>query len=589
MDSLTNAPSYWCEIVSFAIEFNNATFAYAGAKTSALKNVTLKIKQGESLLIAGPNAAGKTTLCRCLNGLVPEFFLGDLEGSILINGINSRHAGIGRLSQIAGLVFDDPTSQLVCSSVQDEVAFGAENLGVPREEIDKRVAEALRAVRLEGYESRFPQSLSGGEQQAVAIASIMAMDPEILVLDEPTSNLDPIGSTRVLSIISDLAKKEKKTLLVVSHNIEQLAGLTDRMVVLDNAEIVFDGSPQEVLQKGTELVTLGLSPPQVTVLFSRLQSLNFPFATGQIPMTIEEAYARLEKVRPKITVQVWKPPPPTIRSGENVIEVKGLSFNYPESQISALQDVSLEIRKNEFVAIIGQNGSGKSTLVKHFNGLLKPSKGNVRVVRIDTSQAPVWELSRKVGYVFQNPDLQLFNSTVRKEIGFSLRAIGVTTNIEQTVGDLAKKLGIEQYLDQSPGTLDKGGRQRVAIASVMALSPEVLVVDEPTTGQDPRNSRQIMDIAKALHSEGKTVVFITHNMEIVAEYAERGVLMWQGQVLFDGPVRRLFQETELLKKSFLEAPQVVRLAQMLKDHGFPPDILTVEEMAQFIKSSVGVS
>lgn len=571
-----------------SLEFDNVTFSYAGSKKPALKNVSLRIKKGESVLIAGPNAAGKTTLCRCMNGLVPHFFLGDLEGNVIINGINSKSSRIGQLSQVAGLVFDDPTSQLVCSSVEDEVAFGAENLGVSREEIDRRVAESLEAVRMRGYERRLPQTLSGGEQQAVAIASIMVMDPEIFVLDEPTSNLDPIGSMQVLSIIRDLARKEEKTMIVVSHSIEHFVTLADRIVVMNEGRIILDEDPREVLQKTEQLLDMGLSPPDVTTLFSRLRREGIGLAGDKIPVTLEEAYDRLKNmsiVNPSVSKQKALS---REKRMDVIVRVKGVRFKYPTSDVFALEGIDLEIGKNEFVAIIGQNGSGKSTLVKHFNGLLKPTEGSLSVFGLDTAETPVWELSKKVGYVFQNPDLQLFNYTVRNEIDFSLKAIGFPADKrEPVVNAVSKRLNIDQYLDVSPGTLDKGGRQRVAIASVLAMNPDLLVIDEPTTGQDPANSRQVMNIARELHSEGKTIVFITHNMGIVAEYAERGIIMLQGRVLFDGPVRQLFQQTDVLKESYLEAPQIVRLAQMLRKQGFPSALLTVEEMVQLINENRG--
>jgi energy-coupling factor transporter ATP-binding protein EcfA2 len=571
-----------------SVEFDNVTFSYVGSKKPALKDINLKIPKGQSVLIAGPNAAGKTSLCRCMNGLVPHFFIGDLDGRVIINGINSKQSGIGQLSQLAGLVFDDPTSQLVCSSVRDEAAFGAENLGVSREEIDRRVAEALEAVRLRGYEKRIPQTLSGGEQQAIAIASIMVMDPEIFVLDEPTSNLDPIGSMQVLSIISDLARKQEKTMIVVSHSIEHFVDLADRIIVMSEGRVILDDTPKEVLQKTEQLLNMGLSPPEVTTLFSRLRSEGINLAGGKIPVKLEEAYDALKKVS---ATRVSEAKPKSSSSGKPggvVIAVKGVAFRYPGSDVLALNGINVEITKNEFIAIIGQNGSGKSTLVKHLNGLLRPTEGTVSVYGLETANTPVWDLSKRVGYVFQNPDLQLFNTTVRNEIDFSLKAIGFPPEKRgDVVNSVAKRLNIEQYLDISPGTLDKGGRQRVAIASVLAMNPDVFVIDEPTTGQDPANSRQVMNIARDLHSEGKTIVFITHNMEIVAEYAQRGIIMSHGRVLYDGPVRQLFQQTGVLNESFLEAPQMVRLAQMLRGQGFPSTLLTVEEMADFIKQNVG--
>jgi energy-coupling factor transport system ATP-binding protein len=262
-----------------------------------------------------------------------------------------------------------------------------------------------------------------------------------------------------------------------------------------------------------------------------------------------------------------------------VIQVRDLCHDYPGG-VTALQNANLDIRRGELLAIIGQNGSGKTTLVKHFNGLLKPTKGSVMVFGKDTREAKVADLSKKVGYVFQNPDFQLFNLTVTKEIAFALKNQGEPpAQIEIRIREIAEKLGLQGLLDASPDSLDKGHRQLLAIASILVMEPEVLIVDEPTTGQDPSSSRTIMDLMRKLQrEEQKTIIIVTHDMQLVAEYADRAIIVHKGSLLFDGPTREAFTRSELLQKTYLEPPQITLLSQMLGEYGVPPTILTVNEM-----------
>jgi len=573
--------------------FEDVSFTYAGGSKPAIEHLNLKIGKGEIVLIAGPNAAGKTTLCRCLNGLVPHFFIGDLHGNVVIQSRNTRDEDIGRLSQIVGLVFDDPVSQLVCSSVSDEIAFGPENLGIPRQEIVARVAESIEFLRLKGYERRRPQFLSGGEQQAVAIGAVMAMRPSIYALDEPTSNLDPIGSEQVIAVVKDLMKKENKTLIIVSHNLEDLATVADRIIVLNEGKIILDGTPRQVFESVDILEKIGLAPPQVTRLMGRLRG-NSKIASrlDRLPLTVEEACEILARI-----LRDSRYSPKQVgrhvarheinKEQEVIVEAENVTFFYPKTETPALKDINVKVYHGEFVAIIGQNGSGKTTLVKHFNGLLRPTKGTVRVKGEDAADIPTWRLSERVGYVFQNPDLQLFNTSVRNEIAFGPKSLKYPKEkIDAIVADTASRLKIDHLLNESPGTLDKGGRQRTAIAAVLALNPDVVVVDEPTTGQDPAMSRQIMNTAKQLNESGKTIITITHNMELASEYARRVIVMWNGEILIDGPVREVFRNSQALRQSYLRAPQVTRLAQALQGEGFSIDALSVEEMFEQVEQGI---
>ncbi|MFQ6080503.1 MAG: ABC transporter ATP-binding protein [Candidatus Bathyarchaeia archaeon] len=567
--------------MEYPIAVEGVTFTYLGSEESAIRNINLRVKKGEILMITGPSGAGKTTLCRLLNGLIPQYFRGKLEGKVLVNGVDTKKTTIGALSQTVSLLFQDPASQLVCPTVMDEVAFGPENLGVDPVEIRQRVDENVKAVRLGGYEERNPHSLSGGEQQACALAAIMAMKPEVYVLDEPTSNLDPLGSHQVLSLLVELSRRERKTMIIVEHKMEELLPLVDRLIVMNEGRIVLEGEVRKLLEDVELMEKMGLKPPQVTLLTSKLRRY-VPFE--RLPLTLEEGIDLLRRaLRDRIKVkeaQIKPQPLPRAkeRKGGEIIRVENLWHVYP-GEVTALRGVNLTIYEGEFVAIIGQNGSGKTTLVKHFNGLLKPTKGRVSVYGVDTSKASIAELSKRVGYAFQNPDHQLCNETVRKELAFGPINLGFSENeIEERVAKAAERLGLKGVLDEKPFSLSKGERQRVAIASILTMGPEVLIIDEPTTGQDYRMSKEIMDFCKALNEEGKTIIVITHDMNLAAEYSERVIVLKDGEILCEGPPGEVFSQVEMLEKTYLEPPQITRLAQRLTEFGIPSTLLTVDEM-----------
>jgi len=569
--------------MEYPIEVENVTFTYLEGEEPAIRNIDLKVKKGEILMITGPSGAGKTTLCHLLNGLIPQYFRGKLEGKVLINGIDTKKTTIGHLSQTVSLLFQDPASQLVCPTVMDEVAFGPENLGVNPAEIRQRVDENVKAVRLGGYEERNPHSLSGGEQQACALAAIMAMKPEVYVLDEPTSNLDPIGSYQVLNLLVELTRREKKTMIIVEHKMEELLPLVDRLIVMSKGRIILEGEVRKLLENVEVMEKLGLKPPQVTLLASKLREY---VPLEKFPLTLEEGIEFFQKVLRDRTrgkeARIKPVPPPGVekKMGKEIMRVENLWHVYPGG-VTALRGVNLTIYEGEFLAIIGQNGSGKTTLVKHFNGLLKPTKGRVTVYDVDTSKASIAELSKKVGYSFQNPDHMLCNETVRKELAFGPINLGFSKEeIEGRVANAAEKLGLTDVLDEKPFSLSKGERQRVAIASLLTMGPKVLIVDEPTTGQDYRMSKEIMDLCKALNEEGNTIIVITHDMNLAAEYSERVVVLKDGEILCEGVPKEVFAQVELLEKTYLKPPQVTRLSQRLAEYGIPSAMLTVDEMQQ---------
>jgi len=566
------------------ITIEDVTFTYSRGTRPAIQNINLKIKSGEIVMITGPSGAGKTTLCRLLNGFVPHFFRGNFSGNVIVKNTNTRKSTISFLSQIVGYLFQDPSSQLICPSVEEEVAFGAENYGVPPDEIRRRVNENMKLTRIEKYRTQNPHRLSGGEQQACALASIMTMRPQIYVLDEPTSNLDPIGSETILNLITSLAKREKHTMLIVEHKMEELFPFVDRVIVMNEGKIILDDEPREIIKDVELMERIGLKPPQVSLLAHKLKK-HYPQI--KIPLTLDEAIKIFTDLLGKLKVEKKGRQAPSEKKPEKsrlepIIKTQDLWHTYPEGTV-ALRGISLEIYPGEFIAIIGQNGSGKTTLVKHFNGLLKPTKGKVYVYGVDTTTVSVAKLSKRVGYCFQNPDFQLCCRTVKAELEFGPKNLKLPEEeMNKRVEEIAKTLGFEDRLQEAPFSLSKGERQKLAVGSVLTMEPDVLIVDEPTTGQDYKTGKEMMDFYKRLNDEGKTIIIITHDMNLAAEYAERTIVLKAGKILLDGPTREVYSKTKELESTYLRPPQVTRLFQKLGEYGFPADVLTVDEALDYM-------
>jgi len=563
--------------VEYDIDFSNVTFTYEDAPIPALADINLKIKPGESVLITGPSGSGKTTLISCLIGLVPHFHDGRLEGKVRILDRDIRRMRIGVMASAVGLVFQDPESQLVTASVIDEVSFGPENLGISRQEIEQRAAEAISVARLDGYENREPINLSGGEQQATAIAAIFSMQPEIYALDEPTSNLDPMGTKQVLSLIVEVAKKRGKTLVVVEHKLEEVLPLVERVVVMNEGRILRDGPVHDVLAQG-DIPGVFTRPPIV--------QMAEQLGVGGTPLTADDIQPLVETNLQPIS----GPLPPLSHSGkdygEPVIEVSDLWFAYGEDA-PALRGVDLTVRRGEFLAILGRNGSGKTTLVRHLIGLAQPQRGSVTVMDKPVSETPVMELAQQVGFCFQNPNHQMVSFYVKEELAFGMRARNYPDEqIAKAAQEALDFVGMGDYMDAEVLSLGKGLTQRLALASVLTLQPEILIVDEPATGQDPRMTVEIFELIKQLNEQGKTVLLITHKFGVAAEYAPRAVVMNNGKVTYDGPFGNIVSDTKFLHGNSLDQPEVTRLAGKLAPYGIPPWVVTVDQMMDAINGSL---
>ncbi len=566
------------------LQLKAVCYQYPKSTALNLRDIHLKINPGEFVAIMGRTGAGKTTLQMLFNGLIPHFFEGDLSGEIFSNGLNIEKFRIQTLSRFTGFVMQDPETQIFGVTVEKDVAFGPGNLCIPREEIHRRIENALQLVRLSGYENKSTVNLSGGEKQRLAIAGILAMKPSIIVLDEPTSELDPVGKSEIFQTLADLRKKQNLTILLATHDSEEVLEYADRALVLDQGRIVWDGKPAELFRNRERLDELGIRVPEVTELGFALQSAGI-ISREQIPLNLTQATTLMRQ----LLVKKYEPGDSLVQKAATeseqqpvIIRVQNLSHEY-QTGVTVLNNLSLDIRKGELIAIVGQNGAGKTTLVKHFNGLLKPTSGEVMVDGMDVRKTEIATLARTVGYVFQNPDHQIFCPTVEEEIAYGLRKFGLSAEqVEDRICQSLEYVELTESRNRHPFTLGKGERQKLAVATVLAMSPRIIVIDEPTTGQDWTGIKRMMQMIQDLNQKGHTIVMITHNMRIVAELAHRVIVMHFGSILLDDKPDQVFRQKQVLSKSYLHPPQIVDLAMQLTDLGIPNDIASVDMFLEYM-------
>lgn len=535
------------------LTLSGLAFTYRGDSNPALDQISYSHRRGEFTVIVGETGAGKSTLCRCLNGLIPSFVKGRLEGGLQVaGGPESAHPQVYELARIVGLVFQDFEAQLFSTNVELETAFALENFAVDREGMRTRVEQALRRVGLSGFEQRDPSSLSGGEKQRLAIASVLAGRPAIVVMDEPTTDLDPVGKRDIFRLARVL-RDEIEGIILVEHETEHVLG-ADRILLMHEGRIVLEGPPGEILADPERVERHGVRPLQTTVLLSML-------GLETDALTIRDAVSRIRSAgwRVKDSARESLNGARQRAKREPVVRIKNLVFRYGDSP-PAVDGVSLDIMAGEFVALVGQNGCGKTTLAKHLNGLHLPTGGEVGVLGKSTTEWTLPDLGRRVGYVFQNPDHQIFANTVWDEVAFGARNYGFSEEkVRVRVDEALAETGLSGRDLEDPFNLTRGERQQLAVASVLVTAPEILVLDEPTTGLDYHGQVAILNLIRRLNESGRTVVMITHSMWVVAEYSDRCVIMSGGRIVQDGDVRSCFNNPDLLESLYLEAPEAVRI------------------------------
>lgn len=551
------------------IKLENVTFYYNDAKEPALNDISFKIRDGEFVLITGPSGGGKSTLCRLFNGLIPHFYGGKIAGRIEVQDLDVLAHPPSELALKTGMVFQDPENQIVSTDVEREIAFGLENLGYPADMIARRLEDALDTIGISGLRHRPMGELSGGEKQKVVIAAVLALHPEVLVLDEPTSELDPQSAEEVLSVVHRLNDELGITVLLVEHRLDRVLHHTDRIIVIDKGKIIADGPPRDVFNAHYDrLVEIGTGIPPVIRLARELAGHGNGHVN--VPLTVKEGRIMLAELLSGGHFRTVHRPEK--RGGKPVIEVEKLTYAYADGR-AVLRDVNFQVNEGEFITLMGRNGSGKTTLVKHLNGLLKPKKGRVLVCGNDTGKTDMIDLIRDVGMVFQNPDDHLFSDSVEEEIGFTLSNLGFgRSEISDRVNKTLEKFRLTGCRNEYPRNLSGGEKQRVVLASVIAYEPKILVLDEPTRGLDYRTKCELMAFLREYAERGNAVILVTHDVETAAEYADRVILLAGGEIIADG------DSHDVLSRGLLFSPQINRLIQPFAKYGLAPDILTVEEL-----------
>jgi energy-coupling factor transporter ATP-binding protein EcfA2 len=557
-----------------AIRVADLCFSYPsplldGEPVEALRDVSLEVEPGELVALMGAVGAGKTTLCLALNGAIPHVVDGALDGHVVACGLDTRTTPMIQLAMQVGLVMENAESQLFNATVADEVAFGLEGMGLAPAEIEGRIDAVLELVGLADCRQRPPRTLSGGEQKRLALASVLAMRPRVLVLDEPTSGLDSRGRLDVLKAIDRLRHEhEQMTVVMATQDAEAVARFADRLLVLRDGQIALEGDPSAVLAQIERFDDWGLGVPQLARLARRLA-----LPTVLTPEQAVEAWANALNER--------HAPPPTPTSGlppadDPIVEIRDLCYDYPFSEQPAVRGISLDIQRGEWLAVIGVNGSGKTTLLKHLNGLLRPSSGSVFVAGQDTRTCQVGELARTVSYMPQNPDHSIFCVTVEQETAFGPRQLGLRGKaLQDRVDEALELLGLSRYAQHPPAALGYGLRRQVALASVLAMDAPVLALDEPASGLDRGTTTCLVDVVAARHRQGTTVVMISHDLQLVARYAQRVVVLHDGRLVAQGTPHEILSDVETLHSASLEPLPVTVLAQRL---GWAPPLpVTVDD------------
>ncbi len=562
-----------------------------GTESLALEDVSFEIEQGESVLILGQSGAGKSTLALNLVGIYPDYFGGRNAGRILVNHatkglVNRRELDAGERFATVNMLFQNPEDQIVTLTVEEEVGFALENYLVPTAEIDGRIDAALDLVGLGGFRDRSTMKLSGGEKQRVALAAMLAMQPRVLILDEPTSNLDPIGTREVLDAVSRIRERSGLSLLIVEHEVDEVFDQVDNVILVDGKHVHGPDAPRVFLdQYGLEVRDrMGLWIPQAAevAMELRLDGIELPV----MPLNGRELADDLAAViGPVNAVAEAKPAAPDAPRppGETVIEVRNLSFSYP-TKPDVLRGVDLQIRRGELLAILGQNGCGKSTLAAHLNGILKPTAGEVLFDGKRTTDYKFSELVRRVAFIFQIPEKQFIRNNVYEEMAHGLQAMKLPDEeIKRRVEEYLESVRLLDRRDASPYVLSHGQKRRLSVACMVINEPEVVVLDEPTFGQDFQQARRLMNLLRGLADGGAAVTFITHDMRLVAEFADRCVAMRNGESIFDGVAMDMFADTDVLERANLKRPPIYELAQEVL--GEP--MLDVEAFHTRIKEKAG--
>ncbi|HAS6351686.1 TPA: ATP-binding cassette domain-containing protein [Vibrio vulnificus] len=566
------------------IEFSNFSFRYESLDKPTLININLRIEKGEKIVIIGPSGSGKSTLGQCLNGLIPHAIKGEVSGSLTINGQETATFAMHQFTEQVGTVLQDTDSQFVGLSIGEDIAFALENQLTANIEMYSLVKATAKMVDLEQMLPRSPHDLSGGQKQRVSLAGILVDDVDILLFDEPLAALDPKTGKRTIEIIDELHRKTGKTVVIIEHRLEDvLHRHVDRIILMDGGEIMADTTPDELLASPL-LAQYGIREP---LYLTALKSAGCHLALDDHPSSLSE----LPLANYQHAMADWFHQANTtnnhIRS-ETLLDVRNLTYSY-DGEKNALEGVSFNVQRGEFVSILGKNGSGKSTITKLIMGVIEPDDGAMYLNGQDLSELTIFERSQKVGVVMQNPNHMISHHMIFDEVAFGLRNRGWDEQqVNDKVLEVLELCGLSKYRHWPIEALSYGQKKRVTIASILALEPELLILDEPTAGQDYRNYTSMLSFIEKLNRElGITVVIISHDMHLVLEYTTRSIVIADSQLVADAPMTDVFSNPALLDRANLTTTSLYELAtrlNMAETNAFMQHFIDVEKASRLEKT-----
>ncbi|WP_371806657.1 ABC transporter ATP-binding protein [Candidatus Lokiarchaeum ossiferum] len=577
-----------------ALSADQMTFIYKNAETKALDNISLDIAPGKFILLCGPTGSGKTSFIRAINGLIPHFYPGNFYGYFKVLNLDTVESSPAQLSTKVGTVFQIPENQLFAMDVERELAFALENLNFSREEISKRIEAAIELTKISHLRHKAPYELSGGEQQKIAIASLLALNPDILVLDEPLANLDPFTANQTIALLKNLQQQEHKTIIISEHRIEYALPYVDEIIIVKDGKLVNRGTTQQVLDDD-RIYSLGLDLPPLLTWFKHLK--NTGQIQGSVPFQFKTQIIRIEEFlssNPNVLKKLANNSMKLSREIHDItskipeIIFDNVSFAYDQSsdQKPALSNLSFSVIPGEILGVLGPNGAGKSTMIRCINGLIKPYSGSIWVKGRNIIDVPVYDVAQEVGVMFQNPDHQLFSSTVEDELKFSLKNLKLSKETKANrIENYLDKLGLLPLRDMSPFNISGGQKKKVSLASVLCRETEILVFDEPTVGQDAQQKKKLHEIINIAHQKGRTVLVISHDLDFIAQIATRVLVMSQGTIFSEGTPNKILTNQKILDHCRLGNLPITTVAAALhqKYPVFPRDLTTLFELQEVFK------
>ncbi|MCM3669689.1 energy-coupling factor ABC transporter ATP-binding protein [Mesobacillus maritimus] len=548
------------------LSVENFSFGYDPDKEPLLKDLTLTIHQQETILFIGPSGSGKSSFSLCLNGLYPEAVEGWAKGEMIYNGRSLSHFKKGEINKEIGVVFQDPESQFCMVTVENELAFTLENIKTPREEMAEKIDAILSAVGLAEEKHRPIHELSGGNKQKVALASVLLLNPKLLILDEPTANLDPASRFEFIQLIHSLKQERDFALFIIEHQLDDWLPMVDRVIAMNrHGNILLEGKPEDVFYNQVEkLKKEGIHLPRIveTVLEAhegKVLETNRPLSEGDLVPWINSNDHMMNPITREIqTCDLWA------NEKSEVLSIKNVSFSRGKKSI--LKEMNLSLYSGELVAIVGRNGAGKSTLLQLISGILSPKTGSRLLLNKKYEAWSEHDMRKVMGYVFQNPEHQFITDTVYDEIAFGMKLNGVSQDkIEQNVNQLLERFHLTSHKWSNPFALSGGQKRRLSVATMLEDTPSVLLFDEPTFGQDAQTTKELMQMIQTLQRQGTAIVFVTHDMDLVDTYCEKVYVVNGGEVSFNGKPDELWQKPEILHEAKLRLPFRVRINQLLEN------------------------